>query len=359
MTLKAGRIHVLGDVLSRAPHVLESPAPAISTNKVELNKVVWGLDFSRHYEDDQLFGPIVRALNGTFPDNKVSKDRLLRIVHLFKWQDRWLVYKNKICVPRRCVRELLYEVHDSTIAGHFAFGKTLARLQDYHWKSKTRDILRYCVGCLTCQQQKDYQNKKKVTDPTALNVPSRRWGSLATDFILKLPLTKRGFDSITTWVDRLWRRVHFIPSHTTDSATDVATSFFSNLFKLHGLPDSIVSDRDPNFTSNFWKELMKLCGIRCQMASSHRPQTDGASEVMNRMVENYLHLYCSLRQDDCNLLLPAAELAYNSAESKDLSASPFEIDLGWKPMSAIDVLYKLLVPVESVNKLKARLGTAL
>ena len=200
--------------------------------------------------------------------------------------------------------------------GTSACGKTLGWLKGYHWKTKT------------CQQQKDYQNKKKFTDPTSLNVRTRRWGSLATDFIVKLPVTKRGFDSITTWVDRLSRRVHFIPSHTSDTATDVANSIFTNIFKLHGLPDSIVSDKDPNFTSNFWKELMKLCGTRCQISSNHHRQTDGVSEIMNRMVENYLRCYCFLRQDDWNLLLPAAEFAYNSSESKDLSAFPLEIDLG-------------------------------
>ena len=207
--------------------------------------------------------------------------------------------------------------------------------------------------------QKDYQNKKKFTDPTSLNVPTRRWGSFATDFIVKLPVTKRRFDSITTWVDRLSRRVHFIPSHTSDTATDVANSFFTNIFKLHGLPDSIVSDRDPKCTSNFLKELMKLCGIRCQMSSSHHPQTDSVSEIMNRMVENYLRCYCSLRQDDWDLLLPAAEFAYNSSESRDLSASPFEIDLGWKPKSPIDALCKNDVPIESVNEFKTQLRAAL
>lgn len=269
------------------------------------------------------------------------------------------MYKDKICVPRGCIRELLYEAHESRILGHFAFGKTLARLQGYHWKTKSRDVLPYCSGCLTCQQQKDYQNKKRFTDPNSLNVPTRRWGSLATDFIVKLPLTERGFDSITTWVDRLSRRVHFIPSHTTDTATDVASSFFGNIFKLHGLPDSIVSDRDPKFTSNFWKELMKPCGIRCQMSSSHHPQTDGASEFMNRMVENYLRCFCSIRQENWDVLLPAAEFAYNSAESRDLSASPFGIDLGWKPKSPIDDLHKQAVPFESVNEFKTQLRAAL
>ena len=359
VTLKAGRVHVLGDALSRAPHVVEGPETCIDANNMEVNAVEWGIDFSEHYEDDQLFGPVVRALKGTFPRDKISKDRLSRILHLFRWQNRGLVYKGKLCVPRRCVRDILYEAHDSKIAGHFAFGKTLARLAHFHWKSKTRDVLGYCAGCETCQQQKDYRNKKKYTDPTPLDIPSRRWGSLATDFIVKLPKTKRGFDCITTWVDRLSRRVHFIPSHTTDTATDVADSFFNNIFKLHGLPDNIVSDRDPKFTSKFWKHLMSLCGIRCQMSSSHHPQTDGASEVMNRMVENYLRCYCSIHQDDWDILLPAAEFTYNSAESKDLSASPFEVDLGWKPRSPIDVLYGQSVPVESVNQFKRQLRSAL
>ncbi len=77
----------------------------------------------------------------------------------------------------------------------------------------------------------------------------------------------------------------------SDTAVDVANSFFSNLFKHHGMPDGIVSDRDPEFTSKFWNRLMDLWGVKLKMSSSRHPQTDGASEVMNRMVENYLRCY--------------------------------------------------------------------
>ncbi len=99
-------------------------------------------------------------------------------------------------------------------------------------------------------------------------------------FIVKLPKTKNGYDSITTYVDRLSRRVHFIPSKDSDTAVDVANAFFSNLFKHHGMPDSIVSDRDPKFTSKFWQRLMELCGVKLKMSSSRHPQTDGSSEIM-------------------------------------------------------------------------------
>ena len=145
--------------------------------------------------------------------------------------------------------------------------------------------------------EEDHQGKK-LGDPTSLEVPTRRWGSLATDFIVSLPKTKRGFNSITTWVDRLSRRVHFIPSKEADKAVDVANAFYSNIFKLHGIPDNIVSDRDPKFTSKFWKRLMELCGIQLKMSTSRHPQTDGSSEIMNRMIENYLRCYCNYHQDD-------------------------------------------------------------
>ena len=86
-------------------------------------------------------------------------------------------------------------------------------------------------------------------------------------------------------MDRATKRVHFIPSRSTDSATDVSEAFFNNVFRYHGLPDTIVSDRDPKFTSHFWKHLMDLCGVK--LFSSNHPQTDGSSEIMNRMLENY------------------------------------------------------------------------
>lgn len=358
INLKAGRVHVLGDALSRAPHVIGDTTP-LHVNHMETASLSLSLDFAQHYEQDQLFGPILKALDGEWPKERVKKEKVSRLLHLFRKSEGLLLYKDKICVPRRVVRDLLYQAHDVRVSGHFATGKTLARLDKYHWKGKARDVTRYCQGCMTCQQQKDYHSQKKFTDPTPLDVPTRRWGSLATDLIVKLPQTKQGYDSITTWVDRLSRRVHFIPSRGDDSAVDVATNFFAHIFRHHGLPDSIVSDRDPKFTSKFWGHLMSLCGIRLQMSSSHHPQTDGASEVMNRMVENYLRCYCSLRQDDWDVLLPAAEFAYNSAETLDLGSSPFEIDLGWSPWSPIDILHKESTPIESVNEFKTRLRVAL
>ena len=253
-----------------------------------------------------------------------------------------------MCVPRRCVRDLLHLAHDCKIAGHFAFAKTLQRLEAYHWKNRTRDAKIYVCGCLICEQEKETVQKNTLTEPTPLDVPTRRWGSLETDFIVSLPKTARGFDAIATRVDRLSRRVHFVPSHEMDTAAEVAEPFFHNIFHLHGLPDNLVSDRDPKVTSKFWSHLMSMCGIRTQMSTSHHPQTDGSSEVMNRRVESYLRFYCSLREDDWDTLLPVAYFAYNSSVSDDLGCSPFEVDLGWNPRSPLN-MFANDTPIESVN----------
>lgn len=142
-----------------------------------------------------------------------------------------------------------------------------------------------------------------------------------------MPTKKAVIDSITTWVDRLTRLVHFIPSRGMDTVVDLVQEFFCYIFKYHGLPDTIVSDLDPKFTFQFWSQLLKLCGVGKHMSSTHHPYTYGASEIMNRLLENYLSLYCSLRQNDSYDLLPAAEFAYHSAISDELKSSPFEIYL--------------------------------
>ena len=355
ITLKPGKIHVLGDVLSRAPHVITGRNASFSNIEVpEINFE----DIVTRYDDDQFFGPVVRAMEGDFPEDEIQKRKLEKIIPLFCRERARLFYNGKLCVPRRSVSSILQMAHDSRISGHFKFLKTLARLEKFHWRHKARDVRKYVEGCMKCQQYKD-SNQKKLTDPTSLEIPERRWGSLATDFIVSLPKTKDGYDAITTWVDRLTRRVHFIKSRGTDTAEDVANAFFSNIFKLHGLPDNVVSDRDRNFTSKFWDCLMELCGVKLKMSTSRHPQTDGTSEIMNRMIENYIRCYCSYNQDNWDELLPSAEFSYNSAVSEDLGMSPFELDLGWIPKSPLDFVSGNEIPVQSVEEFKKRLTASL
>ncbi len=157
--------------------------------------------------------------------DKMLCRKVEKLLPLFHLDGNKLLYQGKLCVPRKAISTVMQLAHDAKTAGHFGYLKTLSRLKNYHWKHKARDVKKYVQGCLVCQQKKDYLGKK-LTDPTSLEVPERRWGSLASDFIVKLPKTKNGYDSITTYVDRLSRRVHFIPSKDSDTAIDVANAFF-------------------------------------------------------------------------------------------------------------------------------------
>ncbi len=101
------------------------------------------------------------------------------------------MYEGKLCAPRKVISTVLQLENEAKTSVHFRYLQTLSRLSNYHWKYKSRDFKNYVQGCLICQQKKDYMGKKH-TDPTSLEVPERRWGSLASDFIVQLPKMKTG-----------------------------------------------------------------------------------------------------------------------------------------------------------------------
>lgn len=173
------------------------------------------------------------------------------------------------------------------------------------------------------------------------------------------PKSKEGLDAITTWAGRLSRRVHFAPSRATDGAVECVRPFFAAIFKLHGLPDSIVSDRDPKLASKLWQPLMEMPGVKLKMPTSRHPQAGGSSEIMSRALEKYLRCCCNYRQSDWAELLPAAELAHSSALSEDLGASPLEMDLGWRPKEPLDMLSRAPTSVESLEEPRALLQSSL
>lgn len=168
------------------------------------------------YEEDQFFGPILKALRNGWPQDEVKKNQVQMLLPSFRHERKKLFYFDKLCIPRKAVAKILELAHDSTIGGHFRFAKTISRLAKYHWRHKSRDVNNYIQGCLQCQQ-KHYHGTKKLTEPIPLEIPKRIWGSVATDFIVRLPKTDTGYDSITTFVERLSRRVRFVPSNTSDT----------------------------------------------------------------------------------------------------------------------------------------------
>jgi hypothetical protein len=177
-----------------------------------------------------------------------------------------------------------------------------------------------------------------------LPTPGKRWEEVTMDFIVQLPLTRQGHDAIVVFVDRLSKRAHCQPMHTSATAPEVAKIFFTTIFRNHGLPKVIVSDRDPKFTSKFWQSVFKHLGTKTAMSTAFHPQTDGQTERMNRTLEEMLRIYTSYKQDNWDEYLPAAEFAYNNSKQASTGYTPFELDHGQHPNTPVTLTKESEVP---------------
>jgi hypothetical protein len=154
------------------------------------------------------------------------------------------------------------------------------------------------------------------------------------DFLTGLPTTEEGFDAIFTVVDRATHRVHFIPCTKEITAVETAQLYIDNIVRLHGLPLSIVSDRDKLFTSLFWKELMLRLGVQLRLSTANHPQTDGASERMHRSLLEMLRIFVHHHQRDWRKHLAMAEFSINNLQNASTGMSAFFADLGLHPLAA-------------------------
>ncbi|KAJ3003961.1 hypothetical protein NUW54_g5037 [Trametes sanguinea] len=248
----------------------------------------------------------------------------------------------KLCVPDvrvngRSAREIV-TLHMHLLLAHLGAYKTLGLLRDYvWWKTMARDVQTYCDTCQTCKRSKP-SNQKPYGLLNPLPVPSRPWEAVGIDFVGPLPESKNQdgvHDSITTVIDLLTGMVHLIPSRTHYSAKEVAELVFEHIYKHHGLPKAIVSDRDSLFSSLFWTHLHKLLNIELRISSAYHPESDGSTERANRTIGQMLRQCISPNQRDWVSKLPAIEFAINSAQSDTTGYAPFFLNSGQMPRSMI------------------------
>jgi hypothetical protein len=169
---------------------------------------------------------------------------------------------------------LLKEKHSGGLARHFSHDKTFAQLNNlYYWPGMRIDVNKFVNRCKICQHAKGKTKNTGLYQP--LPIPERPWDVVSMYFVLVLPRTQRGCDSIFVLVDRFSKMEHFIPCQKTSDATHIANLFFKEFVRLHGLPKSIVSDRDTKFVGHFWRTLWKQLGTNLSFISTYHPQTDG------------------------------------------------------------------------------------
>jgi len=193
-------------------------------------------------------------------------------------------------------------------------------------------------GCNACQH-----NKNRTKQPAGKLMPNsilnKAWTHISADFIMKLPLVQ-GYDSILVVVDQFTKMVHFVPTTEKTTAEGLVRLLRDNVWRLHRLPESIISDRGPQFTAGLMRELNEMLGIKTKLSTAFHPQTDGQTERMNQKLEQYLRMFIDHRQDHWLEWLGMAEFAYNNKVHAGTKVLPFEANSGQNPRMGFELRKK-------------------
>jgi len=174
--------------------------------------------------------------------------------------------------------------HDAQIAGHFGTYKTVGRVRaDFYWPKMDENITEHIRSCDVCQLNKVIRHKKYgLLEP--IEVPIRPWTAISRDFIVGIPKSD-GYTKLWVIVDRFCKMAHFIPLRTEEHIKELALTFVKEIWRLHGLPESIVSDQDTPLTSMFWTGLMQLLQVKLNLSTAFHPESDGQTERVNQTLE--------------------------------------------------------------------------
>ena len=239
---------------------------------------------------------------------------------------------------------ILAASHDDVTGAHFGRDKTLASVRRrFTWDGLASDVERYVTSCDSCQRNKPSQQLTPgLLMP--LPIPERPATHWTQDAVTGLPKTKRGHDAIQVYVERFCKVKYFQPSRSTDGAAELASNFVRRVVAQHGVPESVVSDRDPRITAGYYAELSRLMGTKLSMSTAQHPQTDGQSEREIRTLITALRSFCNDHQDDWDDILPMLELGFNTSVQASTQRSPYELLYGQQPRTPLDVAVDPLLP---------------
>uniref|UniRef100_A0A1A8FIG4 Gypsy retrotransposon integrase-like protein 1 n=1 Tax=Nothobranchius korthausae TaxID=1143690 RepID=A0A1A8FIG4_9TELE len=233
-------------------------------------------------------------------------------------------------VPNQVRGSVIHWAHTGRFSMHPGVGRTVALIRRmFWWPTLYKDVKDYIAACHICARGK-ISNQPPAGLLQPLPIPSRPWSHIALDFVTGLP-PSHGFSVILSIVDRFSKACHLVPLKSLPSSSVTAQLLVKHVFRLHGIPQDILSDRGPQFVSQLWKEFAAALGARVSLTSGFHPQTNGQCERLNQELEATLRCVCATNPSTWSAQLPWVEYAHNAHVSSSTGRSPFETSLGFQP----------------------------
>jgi len=259
----------------------------------------------------------------------------------WKEEDSIMYKEGKVYVPKDDIlrAEIIRLHHDTPVGEHGGQWKMVELVtQNFWWPGVTKEVKQYVEGCDSCQRSKNH-TEQPAGKLMSNSIPEKPWTYISADFITKLPIAQ-GYNSILVVVDRLTKMVYFIPTIEKTLAEGLARLFRDNVWKLHGLPESIVLDRGLQFAAGIMQKLNRMLGIESKLSTAFHPQTDGQMERVNQELEQYLRMFIDHRQEQWPGWLGMAEFAYNNKTHSSTKVSPFKANYRQDPRMGFEMRRK-------------------
>ena len=259
--------------------------------------------------------------------------------------------EGRIYVPNNkdIKEEILKEYHDPADIGHPGQHRMQELIKrTYWWPGLKEDVKKYVQGCVKCQQNK-VQHQKKAGKLHPLEIPEGPWQDISIDMIGPLPRSNE-MDAILVIVDCFTKMIRLKATTTSLSSERVAKIYKDKIWKIHGIPKMVLSDRGPQFASKFMEDLTRVLGTKRKLSTAYHPQTDGQTERINQEIGTFLRHYVNYQQDDWTEWLAAAEFAYHDKKHAATGKTPFELNFGRHPWKGDLMVQTELPRVEEFAK---------
>ncbi|CAN0827436.1 Transposon Tf2-9 polyprotein [Linum grandiflorum] len=253
-------------------------------------------------------------------------------VSSFEMVNGLLKLNGRVCVPHvdDLRKDILDEAHSSVYAMHPGVTKMYQTIKPHFWWfGMKKDVAKHVFTCLVCQQTK-MEHQAPAGLLQSLPIPEWKFEKITMDFVCGFPPTREGKDAVWVIVDRMTKVSRFIPIKFKPSNEVLAKLYVEHIVRLHGVPLSIVSDRDPSFTSHFWESLHTAMGTKLHFSTAYHPQTDGQSERTILTLEELLRACVMEFGGSSTEQLPLVEFAYNNSYHSSLGVAPYEALYGRK-----------------------------